>query len=257
MRTVADRLKVELKGTTEIRHSGSKGRVREALVMAEVLRRVLPETVGIVHGAEVACGDGTVSAECDLVVYDRDIPPIYRSHAYTVLPIESVLGVIEVKSRLTGQELRSAASNLHEIKRMERMAISRDPGDFRRVRRYGRDWDIPPVSTYVVAFDSIDLRNLAGHLKDAEDGWPRWECLDAAYVLWKGCLSNAHSVRNQRLVIESVSDEGMVFAMVIEFLNHFQRGLHPRFNPGPYLGESELGIVACAFGGWNEDGSQA
>ena len=93
IRTVANRLNVEFEGTTDLQHSASKGHVRETIVLAEVLQRVLPETIGVLQGAEIACTNGTVSSECDLVAYDRSVPPIYRSSTYSVLPIEAVLGV--------------------------------------------------------------------------------------------------------------------------------------------------------------------
>jgi len=40
-------------------------------------------------------------------------------------------------------------------------------------------------------------------------------------------------------------------AMVLEFINLYQRGWQPRFNPGPYLEEAELGTVVGFFGGWD------
>ena len=254
VRTISARLNAELQGTADIKHRASKGRVREALLMEQVLHRFLPETVGVVHGAEVACGDGSTSGECDLVVYDRDVPLLYRAEGFTVLPIEAVMGIIEVKSFLDGRELVDAVEKAHQIKLMERTALRRDEGDLRRVSRHGRVWEMPPVSAHVVAFDSIDLRTLAQHLREAEDGWPRWECLESVYVLGKGCISDAMATA-QRLILDSASSESMILTMVIEFINLFQRGWQPRFNPGPYLGDEPLGQVLGTFGAWNEDGS--
>jgi hypothetical protein len=254
VRTISARLNAELQGTTDIKHRASKGRVREALLMEQVLRRILPETVGLAHGAEIACSDGSTSGECDLVVYDRDLPPLYRAEGFTVLPIEAVLGVIEVKSFLDRRELVDAVEKTHRIKLMERTALRRDGTDFRRVSRHGRIWETPPVSAHVVAFNSLKLRTLAEHLRKAEDGRPRWECLESVYVLGKGCLWDAMA-GPQRLIFDSASSDSMVLAMVIEFINLFQRGWRPRFDPGPYLGDAELGKVVGVFGGWNDDGS--
>jgi hypothetical protein len=254
VRTISARLDAELQGTSDIKHRASKGRVREALLMGQVLQRILPETVGVAHGAEIACSDGSTSGECDLVVYDRDLPPLYRAEGFTVLPIEAVLGIIEVKSFLDRRALIDAVDKAHRIKLMERTALRRDETDFRRVSRHGRVWETPPVSAHVVGFNSLDLRTLAEHLRKAEDGRPRWECLESVYVLGKGCLSDAMGAP-QRLIFDSASRDSMVLAMVIEFINLFQRGWQPRFNPGPYLGEIPIGRVLGTFGGWNEDGS--
>jgi hypothetical protein len=87
--------------------------VREALLIEHVLRTVLPETIGLAHG-ELVCSNGTMCGECDLVVYDRDVPSLYRAEDFTVLPIEAVLGVVcrhrSRPSRLASQEVLSVWS---------------------------------------------------------------------------------------------------------------------------------------------------
>lgn len=254
IRTITSRLDAELQGTDDISHRASKGRARESLLIEQVLRRVLPETVGLVHGAEIACSNGTTSGECDLVVYDRDMPLLYRADSFTVLPIEAVLGVIEVKSFLSQRELAKAIESAHRIKAMPTSAIQRDPGDVRRVRRHDRIWETFPVSAHVIAFDSIDLRTLANHLREAEDGRPRWECLESVFVLAKGVITDAS--QRQRGILGEASREGVITAMVIEFMSLFQRGWAPRFNPVPYLGSEPLGTWIATLGSWAEDGSQ-
>lgn len=256
VRTITARLEAELQGTVDIAHSASKGRVREALVLEQVLRRVLPETVGLAHGAEIVSSDGTTSGECDIVVYDRDVPLLYRAETFTVIPIEAAMGVIEVKSMLDARELARAVPSLHRIKKMPRSALRRDRDDPRRVGRYGRLWPTVPVSAHIVAFDSIDIRSLADQLRALEQGRSQWECLDSVYSLTKGYLMDA-SGNPQRLIVESDARGQVVLAMVIELLNLFQRTWQPRFDPGPYLagGEQPLGIVAGVFGTWGQDGS--
>jgi hypothetical protein len=256
IRTVAARLNAEFEGTTDLHHRASKGRVRETIVMAEVLKRVLPETIGVLQGAEIVCSDGTVSNECDLVAYDRSIPPIYRSTTYSVLPIESVLGVIEVKSSLDKKELRDAAKKLHEIRLMPRTALHRPPGDTRQVIRYGRPWDFAPVRAYVVAFRSSELSGLADELQEVERGWIRWECLDAVYVMNKGYLLDASSLGNQRQQFDCLLDDNALLTMVVELLSYLPRGFDPIFNSAAYLGQVPLGIAIRSFGEWNQDGSQ-
>jgi hypothetical protein len=252
VQTISARLNAELQGTTGIRHRSSKGRVREALILGQVLQRVLPETVGIAHGAEVVCSDGSTSGECDLVIYDRDLPSLYRAEGFTVLPIEAVLGVIEVKSFLDKGGLIGAVENAHRIKIMERTALRRDGGDIRRASRYGRIWDTMPVSAHIVAFQGTDLRTLANHLRKAEEGRPRWECLESVYVLDQGALLDAGGPL-QRLVVGSDSMDEVVMGMVIEFINLYQRGWQPRFDPGPYLGPGKIGTVLGTFGMWDPD----
>ena len=94
-----------------------------------------------------------------------------------MLPIEAVLGIIEVKSFLDRRGLIDAVERAHRIKLTERTALRRDVTDFRRVSRHGRVWETPPVSAHVVGFDSLDLRTLAEHQRKAEDGRPRGSAL--------------------------------------------------------------------------------
>ncbi len=256
-RNIAARLDAELKETATIQHSGSKGRRRESVVLEHILKRFIPESVGIAHGAEIACSDGTTSGECDLVVYDKGIPRLYRSDDFSIFPIEAVVGVIEVRSHLDGRGLVQAANSAHRIKTMETSALKRDPGDSRRVRRYGRIWETKPASAHVVAFESDQLSTLADHLRNAEKGRPRWECLDTVYVLSRGFLLDATG-NPQRIIMESVSSESVVMAMAVEFIRIFQPGWQPTFDPGPYLAEDPaVGTVSGFFGQWNEDGTQS
>jgi len=254
LRTVTDRLQVEFEGTTDVQHNASKGRLREAIVMAEVITRMLPETMGVVQGAEIVCSAGTVSAECDLVVYDRNIPPIYKSSTYQVFPIEAVLAVIEVKSHLNKKHLTEAVTNLHQIRCMERTALF--PSDGRKVFRYDRWWSLPPVRAYVVAFDSIRLGTIASYLQEAEQGWLRWECLDAIFIPGKGYLLDASTLGNKRHQVASISHGDVLISLVIELLMNLPRPITGAFNPLPYL-HGALGIAERSFGEWNQDGTQA
>jgi hypothetical protein len=257
VRAVAGKLRAELVGSAGIGHSASKGRVREAMLLKDFLRRVLPETIGVTQGAQVVAGDGTVSEECDLVIYDRDFPAIYRSEAFSVLPIEAVRGVIEVKSKLDGAGIAGSANKIGTIKRMPITALRRAPGAVDRVHRYGRLWDETPVCGHVIAFDSISLPTLARRLRDAEAGWPQWECIDTVYVLTKGWLADATPGGPQRVIYESQSDEDVVIAMLVEFMHVYQRSGRASFDPGPYLPDITIGNVVGFFGGWTDDGRPA
>jgi hypothetical protein len=75
---IAAALDAELQRTAGNQHSGSKGRCRESVVLERVLKRIIPEAVGILHGAEIVCSDGTTSGECDLVL----VAPSSPSHHF-------------------------------------------------------------------------------------------------------------------------------------------------------------------------------
>ncbi|MXS83530.1 DUF6602 domain-containing protein [Nitrosomonas oligotropha] len=93
------------------RHAPSIGRSRE-LYLAAVLQRVLPSHLVIRHGAFYIPGHGA-SSEQDLLIIDtRKYPPIEEIGDFGVYFHNSVVACIEVKSKLTRQELRSALNSM-------------------------------------------------------------------------------------------------------------------------------------------------
>ena len=250
LRSHAARLDADLLATAQIGHSGSKGRVREALLVEDVINRVLPETMGIAHGAEIVASDGSVAGECDIVIYDREVPALYRTVGYSVLPVEAVLGVIEVKSRLDKAGVTKAVGNCQRIKAMPHLARSREPGDHRQVRRHGRVWDHVPVAFHIFAFGSGDLVATFDHLNQLEQNRPRWARIESIYVVGKGWITNA--AMNAQVVFGAL--DSIVLPMVIEFVTLYQRGWEPRFDLSAYFADAPLGRVIKVGGYWTDDG---
>lgn len=98
----------EAHAAAAIGHAGLKGRIREILI-GSVFRPLLPADLGIGTGQILDFYQQRQSPEQDIVLYDRSIlPPILYADQTGIFPVESVLYTIEVKSRLTAEELRSA-----------------------------------------------------------------------------------------------------------------------------------------------------
>lgn len=94
-----------------VRHDGEKGAFREFFV-AELLRPMLPDHFGLGSGVVVE-KSGRQSPQVDIVIYDRRLlPPVMLAGDRGIYPIDSVLAVCEVKSRLMakhyGQILNAA-----------------------------------------------------------------------------------------------------------------------------------------------------
>ena len=103
----------------QIRHPGERGRERES-ALKQFLSEYLPSRYSIAKG-EIVDSQGSVSRECDLVIYDATKCPLLLSgDDYRVFPVEPVLGVIEVKSRLDESELRDAVEKVACAKRLYR-----------------------------------------------------------------------------------------------------------------------------------------
>lgn len=108
----------EARAAAAVQHPGVKGRIREVLI-SELFRPLLPADVGVGHGQIVSAFDGKTSPEQDIVIYDRRLlPPLLYEGSIGLFPIECCLATVEVKSRLTREELRDAdgkAAALHDF----------------------------------------------------------------------------------------------------------------------------------------------
>jgi hypothetical protein len=98
-----------------IAHEGLKGRIREMFVN-DLVAPFLPSFAGVGTGKIVDSENGQ-SAECDVVIYDKDtMPPLMLGPREALFPIESVFNAIEVKTTLSSGELRDATAKARRVK---------------------------------------------------------------------------------------------------------------------------------------------
>ena len=101
-----------------IAHKGLKGRIREIFV-EDLVMPFLPSFVGVGTGKIIDSEEGQ-SAECDVVIYDRDVmPSLLLGQREAIFPIESVLCSIEVKTTLNMGELRAATAKAKQLKELK------------------------------------------------------------------------------------------------------------------------------------------
>jgi hypothetical protein len=100
-----------------MQHNLTKGQLRE-LFVANILKPFLSSQFGVGTGI-IVNQKGEESQQTDIVIYDtRIIPPFIKEQNIGVYPAESVIAAIEVKSRLTKNEVESAeiaARKLHDV----------------------------------------------------------------------------------------------------------------------------------------------
>ena len=91
----------------QLDHRGLLGRAREIFV-AELLTPLLYPTMGACTGV-IVDSEGTQSRQTDVIVFDRRIvPPLLLEASEGMIPAESALFAIEVKSSLNRREIRDA-----------------------------------------------------------------------------------------------------------------------------------------------------
>jgi hypothetical protein len=110
----------EAKGLTAvIPHLGERGRNDEGRVV-EFLRRVLPQRFSIGTGFITSSDrDLPQSRQIDIVLYDAIWnAPLYAERATFTFPIEAVYATVEVKGRLTKEEIESTLESLSVVRRL-------------------------------------------------------------------------------------------------------------------------------------------
>jgi hypothetical protein len=113
------RIKAALAAADELRriqHRGLVGQLREILV-ADLLRPILPHYAGFGTGKLVDC-QGKESRQVDVIIYDRRLmPPLVYGVEGSIgfYPVDACLYAIEVKSKVTANELRKATATAVSI----------------------------------------------------------------------------------------------------------------------------------------------
>lgn len=114
---------VDYERTKDIKHPRDLGDARETLLRSFLTDSgYLPKKYSVSDlSVRVASGTGHISNEIDIALYDSKelITLMKRQGVYEVYPIESVYGVIQVKSNLTKKELKSGFKNLASFKKLK------------------------------------------------------------------------------------------------------------------------------------------
>jgi hypothetical protein len=100
-------------------HHGTKGHLREGILI-ETLRAMAPDDVRINKG-EICDSNGKRSPEFDVVISHQSTAiKLFSSPSNCVVPVETVLGVIEVKSMLARDGIEKLNSDLEYLNTFER-----------------------------------------------------------------------------------------------------------------------------------------
>lgn len=82
-------------------------------ILREFLRNYIPNHYSVGHGF-IFKNDQEISSQCDIIIYDSHFfPPLFKRGDFVILSPESVMSVIEVKTKIgKGPTLRSAIENI-------------------------------------------------------------------------------------------------------------------------------------------------
>ncbi|WP_367321802.1 DUF6602 domain-containing protein [Streptomyces sp. HUAS ZL42] len=253
--SVADRMLADFKASGIAKHRGSKGTVREAQLLSTFLRKYLPRTVIAEHSGEVVATNGEVSGQCDILIMDPSTPPFWDEEDYRIVPVECLYGVIEVKSFLDREELRSACEKIARLKAFPKTAYHWDKvGQTRWV--YGRSWHYVPTVGIIFAYDGANIDSLAEALRDISETRPPELRVDSVWVLNKGfvnwCCPHNDNVDvspepKAGLVAIEATPQEMLMPLVAHLNMHFVTAWMSALKITDYMPNETWGRVARAW----------
>lgn len=151
---ISEQMLMDFDISAQINHHGIKGSLREDALYNFLANGRLPSKYGVSSGIVVTTLSTDQSRELDLVIYDKNLCPTWiSSRSYQVFPIEGVYGCIEVKSKLSKQELENS---LKKIKSLRNLVPQRCPMPFGMIFAYSLDGN---------SLDSLE-KNLLDFQKD-------------------------------------------------------------------------------------------
>lgn len=171
----------------DIQHPRDVGTVREVLLREFFVKnKLLPQRYSVSNSSvRVASTSGHLSNELDILFYDAldSFTLMQRQGVYEVLPIEYCYGAIQVKSKLTKNELKSAFKNIHSLKSLHRLSSTNNP------RFFSNNSIQDDVFGIIFAYDTdMDWMDLVKELENQAKSFNR-NCLpNAVFILSKGCF---------------------------------------------------------------------
>jgi hypothetical protein len=214
---------LSLKKTSSIKHKGNRGGARERALRAFFEER-LPSRYSVTEG-EVVDLYGNTSPQLDLLFFDGSVNFQLNGDSTSILPAEALLASVEVKTKLTVQEIHKsciAARKLRELRPYDKelggvnIAASTDAG-----ARYYHC-----IFAYETSIGSANwLAKESKRLKVACGGA---HLIDAVYVLNRGLINLGHQIAQ-----EEDADGAAITSFYFSILNFLQRE-GGRREPTPY-----------------------
>ncbi|MFC7472736.1 DUF6602 domain-containing protein [Dankookia sp. GCM10030260] len=108
---------IHLKNTASINHRGNKGAAREQ-ELRNFFDKNLPDKFSVSQGEAVDLL-GSSSQQFDLLIYDNTINFPFSNDAVSILPAEAVLATVEIKSKLTAEEIKKCIDSSRKLRKLK------------------------------------------------------------------------------------------------------------------------------------------
>lgn len=193
LRSVSEQMRADFEKSGLVKHHGSRGTQREEIVR-DFLSLYIARNFEVVHNCEIVAVTGDAADQSDVAVIDITTPKLQNLRSHRIVPIEYVYGVVEVKSRLTKQELEGACENIKSVKQLPRLAYAQG-GMPRNYFIGGKLYPALPPFGLIFAYDSVGIKSVGQNLASWCYNQPPELRPDGVYVLNKGMLTwvDAHA----------------------------------------------------------------
>jgi len=95
-----------------VTHWSEDGRYKE-IILRNTLINHLPQTVSVGTGFVIG-GNNEISKQIDIIVYLKTFPPIFRIDDFVIVVKESVIGIIEVKTKIEKSKFKEVIKKAHD-----------------------------------------------------------------------------------------------------------------------------------------------
>ena len=183
----ARRLKKEFDYVLETNpHSATKGSEAEK-VLREFLNKHLPQRFRAATGILID-SNNALSKQTDVIIYDALSSPVFRfSEDAMILPVDTVASVIEVKSRLTSDELLDAYKKIASVK-----TLKKRPSSEMDRKATGSELKMTSTLGVIFAFTSdIAIETVAQKIEELNKPFDSQAWPDMVIVLDVGTLNYA------------------------------------------------------------------
>lgn len=172
-----------------LKHKGLKGTALEIEVMREFFNDRYPFLK--VSGGEIVGVNNYRSNQIDIILYSSEHTPVfYRNNETRVLPIEGVLGTVEVKAKLSTTHLKDAVKQSVEIKQTPKFYFKSEEEHKRTYKINGKKFNYFPTQTMLVGFEGITIDTIIKTLSKEYITVPPENRLDFIYVATQGFVYN-------------------------------------------------------------------
>ena len=199
--------------------SGDKGEEVED-ILRKFLNSHLPQRFHSTSGILID-NENSISRQTDIIIYDALSSPVYRSAKKTqIIPYDTVVAVIEVKSCLNKNELKDAFEKIASCKKLKKRPFS-------QLDQRATGSRLTTIGTFgiIFGFDSdTKLETLAEHVKGFNKGYESKLWPDMVIILDKGVIDYGVTFPGEGYIAATLAplcdDKFQVFPIYINLKIH-------------------------------------